>query len=195
MTILAASEPQLACPPVLARKSKPWDSFLANSKVPQGQTDELLTWLSKVQQKKQTVRCRRDRDLRLEAMLEAARVSAQAELERKQKERLARWRHVMTSLTPPPSPPQTSEDDSLCDCDTCVLCVRHKSNMYGKCYCNMIFSPRPVYMDFTSPLSATEAFSDDQTSIEADNFLASLSSKRRADTEDEDLASHKRAKA
>jgi len=67
--------------------------------------------------------------------------------------------------------------------------------MYGKCYCNMIFSPRPVYMDFTSPLSATEAFSDDQTSIEADNFLASLSSKRRADTEDEDLASHKRAKA
>merc|ERR1719422_2390220 len=121
-------------------------------------------------------------------MLEAARVSAQAELERKQKERLARWRHVMTSLTPPPSPPQTSEDHdiSLCDCDTCVLCARHASSMYGKCYCNMIF---------TSPLSATEAFSDDQTSIEADNFLASLSSKRRADTEDEDLASHKRAKA
>merc|ERR1719450_1464933 len=89
MTILAASEPQQACPPILARKSKPWDSFLANSKVPQGQTDELLTWLSKVNQKKQTVRCRRDRDLRLEAMLEAARVSAQAELERKQKERLA----------------------------------------------------------------------------------------------------------
>jgi len=192
MTILAASKPQNLSPPVLARKSQP--SFLANSKVPQGQTDELLTWLSKVNQKKQTVRCRRDRDLRLEAMLEAARVSAQAELERKQKERLARWRHVMTSLTPPPSPPQM-EDDSLCDCDTCVLCVRHKSTMYGKCYCNMIFSPRPVYMDFTSPLSATEAFSDDQTSIEADNFLASLSSKRRADTEEEDLASYKRVKA
>jgi len=197
MTVLAASDLHQEAPPVLARKSQPWDSFLANSKVPQGQTDELLTWLSKVNQKKQTVRCRRDRDLRLEAMLEAARVSAQAELERKQKERLARWRHVMTSLTPPPSPPQTSEDhdSSLCDCDTCVLCARHASSMYGKCYCNMIFSPRPVYMDFTSPLSATEAFSDDQTSIEADNFLASLSSKRRADNEDEDLASHKRAKA
>jgi len=184
--------------PVIAKKSQPWDSFLANSKVPQGQTDELLTWLSKVNQKKQTVRCRRDRDLRKEAMLENARISAQAELERKQRERLQRWRSVMTNLTPPPSPeqPETS-DDSLCDCDTCVLCARHKSNMYGKCYCNMIFSPRPIFMDF-SPLSATDAFSDDQTSLEADNFLASLSVKRKAaeaESEEAVMASHKRAKA
>ena len=40
-------------------------------------------------------------------------------------------------------------------------------------------------MDFTTPLvSASDAFSDDQTSIEADNFLASLSSKRKAEQED-----------
>lgn len=195
MTILASE-------PVVARKSQPWDSFLANSKVPQGQTDELITWLSKVNQKQQRVRGRRDRDLRLEAMLENARLTAQAELERKQRERLARWRNVMTSLTPPPSPPQHAADQvladtdtGLCDCDNCVLCVRHKSTMYGKCYCNVIFSPRPVFMDFSSPLSATDAFLDDDAiSIEADNFLASLGSKRKA-AEGEDLACSKRARA
>ena len=189
MTILAAEH-------VVAKKSQPWDSFLANSKVPQGQTDELITWLSKVNQKQHRVRGRRDRDLRLEAMLENARLSAQAELERKQRERMARWRNVMTSLTPPPSPPQPADQDTgLCDCDNCVLCARHKSTMYGKCYCNVIFSPRPVFMDFSSPLSATDAFSDDdQISMEADNFLASLGSKRKA-VEDEDLACSKRARA
>merc|ERR1719389_575920 len=94
----------------------------------------------------------------------------------------------MTSLTPPPSPPSTQEDteelDTLCDCENCVLCLRHKSSMYGKCYCNVIFSPRPVFMDFNSHhVSAADAFSDDQTSIEADNFLASLSNKRKAEPE------------
>jgi len=184
---------------VVARKSQPWDSFLANSVVPQGQTDELLTWLSKVNQKKFAVRGKRDRDLRKEAMLEHARLAAQAELESKQRSRLARWRNVMTSLTPPSSPPTspTHEQESLCDCESCVLCLRHKSSMFGKCYCNVIFSPRPVFMDFSTPLvSASDAFSDDQTSIEADNFLASLSSKRKAEQEEtEETLVHKRAKA
>ena len=89
MTILETPQP---AQPIVARKSQPWDSFLANSKVPQGQTDELLTWLSKVNQKQLRIRGQRgDRDLRKEAMLEAARLSAQAELERKQRERRARW--------------------------------------------------------------------------------------------------------
>ena len=68
---------------------------------------------------------------------------------------------------------------------------------YGKCYCNVIFSPRPVFMDFSSPLSATDAFGDDEISIEADKFLASLGSKRKADDaapEDGDCLS-KRARA
>merc|ERR1719189_3037495 len=192
MTVLTEQPADL----VVARKSQPWDSFLANSAVPQGQTDELLTWLSKVNQKKSAVRGRRDRDLRKEAMLEHARLAAQAELERKQRERLARWRNVMTSLTPPPSPPhQDSDPETLCDCESCVLCLRHKSSMYGKCYCNVIFSPRPVFMDFnTHHVSASDAFSDDQTSIEADNFLAALSSKRKAE-ETEEMVAHKRAKA
>lgn len=199
MTILAAPPPA----PVTAKKTRPsWDSFLAHSKVPQGHTDELLTWLAKVQQKKASVRAnhRRDRDLRVEAMLEAARVSAQAELEAKQRSRLARWRglHQDQLLSPPSSPEQEPEheaaDSALCDCESCVLCARHKSSMYGKCYCNMIFSPRPVFMDFTSPLSATDAFSDDTTSIEADNFLASLGGKRKSE-DDQQLTSYKRARA
>jgi len=198
MTILETPQPAQA---IVARKSQPWDSFLANSKVPQGQTDELLTWLSKVNQKQLRMRGQRgDRDLRKEAMLEAARLSAQAELERKQRERRTRWlqhQHV-TELSPPQSP-TSAEAADLCDCDACVLCARHKSSTYGKCYCNMIFSPRPVFMDFTSitsPLSATDAFSDDKTSIEADKFLASLGGgKRKAASEETDLASHKRAKA
>jgi len=203
MTVLTEQPPQQSL--VVARKSQPWDSFLAKSSVPQGQTDELLTWLSKVQQKKSAVRGRRERDLRKEAMLEHSRLVAQAELETKQRERLARWRSVMTSLTPPPSPPDSQEEDTdtLCDCENCVLCLRHKSSMYGKCYCNVIFSPRPVFMDFNTPqhhhhhhVSAADAFSDDQTSIEADNFLAALSSKRKAEPEEtEEMTAHKRAKA
>jgi len=194
MTILETPQPAQA---IVARKSQPWDSFLANSKVPQGQTDELLTWLSKVNQKQLMMRGQRgDRDLRKEAMLEAARLSAQAELERKQRERRNRWllHQQLTDLSPPQSP-TSAESGDLCDCDACVLCARHMSSTCGKCYCNMIFSPRPVYMDFTSPLSATDAFTDDKTSIDADNFLASLSGgKRKVASEDINLASHKRAR-
>jgi len=180
---------------VVAKKSSPWDSFLANSKVPQGHTDELLTWLSKVNQKKQSIRSTRHRDLRKEAMLENARLSAQAALELKQRERMQRWRMIRTTVTtsPPSSPTgslmsssnegtvSASVDDNLCDCDSCVLCQRHRSSMYGKCYCNVIFSPRPVFMDFNSPIvSATDAFSEDEDSIQVDNFLASLSLKRKS---------------
>lgn len=67
--------------------------------------------------------------------------------------------------------------------------------MYGKCYCNVIFSPRPVFMDFNTPVSATDAFSDDEDSIQVDNFLASLSLKRKPESEEESLTGRKRAKA
>merc|ERR1719330_767755 len=107
MTILSVSES-------LARKSPPpMDSWLAHSKVPQGQTDELLTWLSKVQQKKATIRSTRARDLRKEALLEAARVSAQSELEKKQRERLQRWREVRPTVysSRPPSPASERDEN------------------------------------------------------------------------------------
>jgi hypothetical protein len=197
MTVLSVSE-------CLARNSPssppppPMDSWLAHSKVPQGQTDELLTWLSKVQQKKATIRSTRARDFRKEALLEAARVSAQTELEKKQRERLQRWREVRpTVCQTPPSPPAVDRDENLCDCESCFLCQRHRSSMYGKCYCNVIFSPRPMFMDFSPPVLASEAFAgDEQVSKEADNFLASLgSNKRRLDSELGGAVASKRAKA
>jgi len=196
MTVLSVSE-------CLARKSPssppppPMDSWLAHSKVPQGQTDELLTWLSKVQQKKATIRSTRARDFRKEALLEAARVSAQTELEKKQRERLQRWREVRPTVCRPPSPPSVDRDENLCDCESCFLCQRHRSSMYGKCYCNVIFSPRPMFMDFSPPVLASEAFAgDEQVSKEADNFLASLgSNKRRIDSELGGAVASKRAKA
>jgi hypothetical protein len=184
----------LSVPPVAARKSSPpFDSWLAHSKVPQGQTDELLTWLSKVHQKKASIRTTRARDLRKEAILEASRVAAQAELEAKQRERLQRWREVRQTVCPPTP---NEKDESLCDCESCFLCKRHRPSMYGKCYCNVIFSPRPVFMDFSAPVLASDAFEgDDEVSREADNFLASLSTKRKADGSEESLTSYKRAKA
>jgi hypothetical protein len=185
----------LSTVPVAHKSQPPMDTWLSNSKIPQGQTDELLTWLSKVQQKKASIRSSRARDLRKEAVLEAARLAAQSELESKQRERLQRWRQVMPTVYQ--IPPVTSErDETLCDCESCFLCQRHRSSMYGKCYCNVIFSPRPVFMDFSAPVSATEVFSgDDVVSREADDFLASLSVKRRAESEEHPAAGHKRAKA
>jgi hypothetical protein len=179
---------------VVAKKSSPWDSFLANSKVPQGQTDELIIWLSKVNQKKSMIRTTRHRDLRKEAMLEHSRLVATAELESKQRERMEKWRRVQPTLSPPPSPEPGSQEEPLCDCESCFLCQRHRPQMYGKCYCNVIFSPRPVFMDFNTPISATDAYCDDENSIQADNFLSNL--KRSSDSSEEDgLTGRKRAKA
>merc|ERR1719362_525824 len=132
MTIFSVSES-------LVRKSEkppppPMDSWLAHSKVPQ---------------KKASSRSTRARDLRKEALLEAARVSAQTELEKKQRERLQRWREVRPTVCRPPSPAE--RDENLCDCESCFLCQRHRPTMYGKCYCNVIFSPRPMFMDFSPP--------------------------------------------
>jgi len=194
MTILAMQP----AAPVFARKSKPCDSFLAHSKVPQGHTDELITWLAKVQQKKISIRNTKHRDLRKEALLESSRVAAQSELEMMQRGRMQRWLQVKSTLSPPSSP--THQDESLCDCDSCFLCQRHRPQMYGKCYCNVIFSPRPVFMDFShgpNPYGYEQTYSctdmeEDQASIEADNFLASLGSKRKPE---EDHPGRKRAKA
>jgi len=193
MTILAIQP----AAPVIARKSKPCDSFLANSRVPQGHTDELITWLAKVQQKKISIRGTRHRDLRKEALLESSRVAAQSELETMQRERMQKWKRVQSSLSPPTSP--THQEENICDCDSCFLCQRHRPQMYGKCYCNVIFSPRPVYMDFscvphsfTNEQNHSENIEEDQVSIEADNFLASLGNKRKPEGEH---PGRKRAKA
>jgi len=199
MTILSTTIPTPTTTPTpVAQRSHPrTDSWLAHSKIPQGQTDELITWLSKVHQKKAAIRSGKSRDLRKEAVLEAARLSAQTELEKKQRERLQRWRQVMPTVCQPRQSVTTERDESLCDCESCFLCQRHRHTMYGKCYCNVIFSPRPVFMDFSTPVSASEAFSgDDVVSKEADAFLASLSMKRKGEMEERlPVSVHKRAKA
>merc|ERR1712051_514674 len=89
-----------------------------------------------------------------------ARVSAQTELEKKQRERLQRWREVRPTVCRPPSPAE--RDENLCDCESCFLCQRHRPTMYGKCYCNVILSPRPMFMDFSPPVLASEAFAGDE---------------------------------
>lgn len=182
MTIFEVEKPT-------AVSAVPWDRFLANSKIPQGETDELLTWISKVNQKKNAARCKRKRDFRKDALLESARIAAQNALQSKQKERLEKWRQVKQSLRI-----VEERDESLCDCDSCFLCQRHKPKMFGKCYCNVIFSPRPIFMDFNSSDNHPQ---EDEDSKNVDNFLASLSSrevmKRKAE-EDRTLA-RKRCKA
>ena len=144
----------------------PWDRFLANSKVPQGQTDELLTWISKVNQKKNLVSRQKDKNLRKEALLHSAKLSAVNTLHSMQFERRRRWNEFKTRQKC-----ISEEDNSICVCEDCFLCLRHNGALHGKCYCNVIFSPRPFFMDLNHK---TEI--QDEHSKTIDNFLSSLSS-------------------
>ena len=164
-------------------KPIPWDRFLANSKIPQGQTDELLTWISKVNQKKNAVRGRKERDLRKEVLLESARQAAQKALRDLQQERMEKWKMLKVAKQL-----EREVDDSLCDCVTCILCKRYQRQTYGKCYCNVIFSPMPMSLaDCTS--------NEDEDSMSVDKFLASLSSNVKRKSEDELSYARKRCKA
>ena len=53
---------------------------MAKSKVPQGQTDELLTWISKVNQKRRIVNKEKEKDLRKVAILESVKRTAVSSL-------------------------------------------------------------------------------------------------------------------
>lgn len=201
MTILRGGNPQI-----------PWDSFTASSCVPQGPTDELVIWIGKLNQKIRTVRSSRAfLDLRKETLLASAKAAAQAALRARQEDRRQRWQAICNNWD------MTKDDDvsggeageeedaeaeeagSLCDCSCCTLCQRHQSRMFGKCYCHVIFSPIPVFMDY-SLTPATDLFVNVDESRDVDNFLASLGSgsgvKRKADDKLEDeLENGKRCKA
>jgi hypothetical protein len=163
----------------------PWDSFLANSKVPQGQTDEIITWMTKLHQKRQSIRSTRQRDLRKEALLESSRQAAATALQNLQQERMARWRKIRVALqpTPPPPPSAPALQPSLCDCDSCFLCRRHRVGILDSCYCSAIFSPRPVFMDLTASCASgmDDLFAGVAESREVDTFLASLGPCSRQD--------------
>jgi hypothetical protein len=182
----------------------PWDRFLANSKVPQGQTDEIITWMTKLSQKRQSIRSTRARDLRKEAVLERARRAAATALHTLQRERMARWQNIRSSLgqsppLPPTPPASVKQPKSLCNCDSCFLCRRHRVSMTDTCYCSVIFSPRPVFMDFTSGVGMVDMFASVEESQDIDAFLASLRPCSRQDlkrkAEEEWLSSRKRCKA
>eukprot|EP00088_Acartia_fossae_P009416 TRINITY_DN14559_c0_g1_i1.p1 TRINITY_DN14559_c0_g1~~TRINITY_DN14559_c0_g1_i1.p1 ORF type:complete len:173 (+),score=3.71 TRINITY_DN14559_c0_g1_i1:114-632(+) len=153
----------------------PWDRFLAKSKIPQGHTDELLTWISKVNQKRNFAKSGKLRDYRKEAMLENALISARNSLQIKQQERRQRWANLKLSLE------AESNSQDLCDCEACFLCTRHKAQTRGNCYCNILFNP---CLTSTELIGAESACEKDEDSQNVDIFLASLSSnksKRKAD--------------
>jgi hypothetical protein len=183
----------------------PWDSFTSSSRVPQGPTDELVTWIGKINQKMRVVRSSRSLDLRKETLLATAKAAAQATLRARQSERRQRWEAVCNSWgTNEEEAGDSLEEEttaeepegSLCDCSCCILCQRHLSQMFGKCYCHVIFSPSPVMMDF-SLTPVTDLFVNVDESREVDNFLASLSSggKRKCSVEAEEERNEKRCKA
>lgn len=184
-----------------------WDRFTAASRVPQGPTDELLVWIGKINQKIRTVRSARSLDLRKETLLESARAAAQASLRARQTERRQRWEAICNNWDTEEDgmandsswgPAAAEQPDSLCDCSCCILCQRHQSQMFGKCYCHVIFSPIPVFMDY-SLTPATDLFVDVDESREMDNFLASLGTsgagKRKPEDEEEGERKDKRCKA
>ena len=203
MTVLQCESSQdegMSCP-------VPWDSFTASSRVPQGPTDELVTWIGKINQKIRAVRSGRLVDLRKETLLVSAKAVAQATLRARQVERRQRWTAVCNSWgnsveeeTAVGVQEDIAEESEggLCDCSCCILCQRHLSQMFGKCYCHVIFSPSPVMMDF-SLTPVTDLFVDVDESREVDDFLASLSSsgggKRKSSVEVEEERKEKRCKA
>jgi len=163
----------------------PWDSFLAKSKVPQGQTDELLTWISKVNQKRRVINRQKEKDLRKVAILESVKRNAVLSLQSLQTERKMRWNQIKNQqqrLLPAAAGhlevKEEEEDKSLCDCDACFLCIRHNGSMYGKCYCKNLFSPRPHFMKLDVAKRNSENISisyvEDEHSVKINNFLSSL---------------------
>ena len=202
-------------------KSVPWDSFLAKSKVPQGRTDELLTWISKVNQKRNILNRQKDRDLRKEALLHSSKLSAVHTLQTMQSDRRRRWnllKAAQNNFSDSPdsrldtsSQMEVESSTSQCDCEACFLCIRHNEGMHGKCYCNVIFSPRPIFMGIkpiaVPSISNTLSISsnirlrnDDELSNNIDNFLSSLSSRNSQNgplkrKRNENFSSRKRCKA
>lgn len=158
----------------------PWDSFLAKSKVPQGQTDELLTWISKVNQKRRIVNKEKEKDLRKVAILESVKRTAVSSLHNLQTERRMRWNQIKNKqLELSPRYVLQEKEKSLCDCDACFLCRRRNgSGMLAECYCINFFSPRPHSTKIDIVKSNLEniniSFMEDEHSAEINSFLSSL---------------------
>jgi len=163
--------------------SVPWDKFLSKSKIPQGQTDELLTWLSKVNQKKNFIKSKRVKDIRMEAILECARKSALCILHSKQQERRTRWEQIKLTLV-------NLKDKAKCECTSSFVCILHQRSLHGSTSCDT-FEPKKRLTDACSGPPARHVYDEDSENL--DVFLASLScsKKRKRD----DCMPRKRCKA
>jgi len=159
----------------------PWDSFLAKSKVPQGQTDELLTWISKVNQKRRIVNKEKEKDLRKVAILESVKRTAVSSLHNLQTERRKRWNQIKNKqLALSPRKLLQEKEKSLCDCESCFLCRRRNgSGTLADCYCNNFFSPRPPHFTKIDMVKSNLeniniSFMEDEHSADINSFLSSL---------------------
>jgi len=163
----------------------PWDKFLANSKVPQGQTDEVLTWISKVNQKVNIVRSTKYRDYRKEVLLENSRKSAREFLKSKQVERRQKWRLLKKAI----SQEEVTTNINYNIAHICVLCSGRASPVPGQCCYNK-------NLDSESGTAADNKFSQDEESRKVDDFLASLPSRsQKRSTEEDRSNARKRCKA
>jgi len=158
----------------------PWDSFLAKSKVPQGQTDELLTWISKVNQKRRIVNKQKEKDLRKFAILESVKRTAVSSLHSLQTERRMRWNQMRNKqLVLSADYVLQEKKKSLCDCEACFLCLRRNGGgTLTECYCNNLFSPRPQNTKIDMVKSNLEniniSLMEDEHSADINSFLSSL---------------------
>ncbi|KAG8227610.1 hypothetical protein J437_LFUL011160 [Ladona fulva] len=63
-----------------------------------GQTEELLSWISKLRCKKISFKKQRRKDLRVEAVLSCAMLKAESDLKLKQRERFVKWQTLKSEL-------------------------------------------------------------------------------------------------
>lgn len=147
--------------------------------LPRSQTEELLDWICRISNKKTQLQQQRNRNLRVEAILENAQFTAQAQLEASQKLRREKWqamRRKRPRLLPQREMTERSDEDRICDCDHCTLCQRHSfvergdAMMVDGCYCNHIFSSKPL-----PPALKPDA---DEESLKFDEFFSALNSCR-----------------
>jgi len=165
----------------------PWDSFLANSKIPQGQTDEVLTWISKVNQKVNIVRSTKYRDYRKEVLLENSRKSAREFLKSKQEERRQRWRLLKKAISQEENKATTNIKDNFEH--ICGYCSVRASPVPGQCCFN-----KKLYSE--SGTAAHYKVLQDDESRKVDEFLASLPSRSQKRSAEEDRSyARKRCKA
>lgn len=74
------------------------DSDAKTFQVVHGQTEELVTWISKIRCKKLAFKRKASKSLRIDAILSSALNRAETELKKKQRERFRKWQLLKSEL-------------------------------------------------------------------------------------------------